>query len=124
VHFVTLPDGTVVVDEDEPDGSVAPLADAIEETIRPPYRAEGVRHTETTWSVGAHRIAVVEERSIDGDEAELVSVNGNRTLTVDGQQRVAVAPGLQRAGEAEGEEYVVRAKRIDDGLWEVEAQPL
>src|SRR5437879_11666990 len=40
VHFVTLGDGTLVVDEDEPDGALAPLADAVEQTIPPPYRAE------------------------------------------------------------------------------------
>jgi hypothetical protein len=33
VTFVTLEDGTVIVDQDEPDESLAPLADAIEEAI-------------------------------------------------------------------------------------------
>ena len=30
VHFVTLPDGTLVVDEDEPEGALTPLADAVD----------------------------------------------------------------------------------------------
>ena len=34
--FVVLDDGTIVVDLDAPEGSVAPLADAIEERIAPP----------------------------------------------------------------------------------------
>ena len=58
VHFVTLPNGDVVVDEDEPPDTLAPLADAVEQTIEPPYRAEGVRQREDVWAVAARRIAV------------------------------------------------------------------
>ena len=43
VHFVTLEDRTVVVDEDVPDDQLAPLADAVETQLDPPYRAEGTR---------------------------------------------------------------------------------
>jgi hypothetical protein len=43
VHFVTLEDRTVVVDEDVPDDQLAPLADAVETQLNPPYRAEGTR---------------------------------------------------------------------------------
>ena len=124
VHFVTLPDGTVVVDEDEPDGALAPLADAVETRLQPPYSAEAVRHTESTWGVAARRIRVVEDSSIDGEEAQLVVTAAETQLTVDGVPRIARAPGLQRAGEEHGSEYVVRARRIDGDLWETEAAPL
>src|SRR4051812_41563857 len=43
VHFVALDEGTLVVEEDEPDDALGPLADAVEQAIRPPYRAEAVR---------------------------------------------------------------------------------
>ena len=43
VHFAALPDGTLIVDEDVPDGSLTPLAEAIEVTLNPPYRAEAVK---------------------------------------------------------------------------------
>ena len=62
VSFVALPDGTLVVDEDEPDESLAPLADAIEAPLRPPYRAELCARARSRWSVGAVRITVVEAR--------------------------------------------------------------
>jgi hypothetical protein len=124
VHFVALSDGTLVVDEDEPDDALSPLADALEAKLPPPYRAEAIRRGKTSWAVAGRRIAIVEDSSIDGDEAELVVTAQNRSLTVDGQQRIARAPGLQAAGEQQGAEYVVRASRVDGELWEVEATAL
>jgi hypothetical protein len=124
VHFVALPDGTVVVEEDEPDDALTPLADAVEESIPPPYRAEAVRRGPTTWAVAASRITVVEVPALRGDEAELVATRDGRTLHVDGRPSFGSAPALERAGEAEGAEYVVRASRLDGDLWEIAASPL
>ena len=53
VEFVVLPDGSVLVDEEVGDASLGPLADGIEESLRPPYRAKAVRRTESAWAVGA-----------------------------------------------------------------------
>jgi hypothetical protein len=72
VHFTALPDGTLVVDEDVPDGSLTPLAEAIEVTLNPPYRAEGVKREDGVWAVAASRIRVREFSEVEGDELELV----------------------------------------------------
>jgi len=124
VHFVALPDGTLVVEEDEPDGGLAPLADAIEGVIPPPYRAEAVRRGTATWAVAGSRIAVLEVPGLTGDDAQLVSTREGRVLQVDGRTTLGSAPALERVGETEGSEYVVRATRLDGDLWEVEATPL
>jgi hypothetical protein len=124
VHFVALEDGTLVVDEDEPDASLAPLADAVEETIPPPYRAEGVRQSAETWAVAATRIAVASLPDLRGDEAELTSTREGKVLKLDGRTTLGSARGLERLGEAEGTEYVVRATRLDGDLWEVDADAL
>ena len=124
VHFVALPDGTLLVEEDEPDEALAPLADAVEATIPAPYRAESVRRGPTTWAVAASRIAIVEVPGLRGDEAELVVTREARTLHIDGRPTFGSAPAFERAGEAQGGEYVVRATRLDGDLWEVEATPL
>jgi hypothetical protein len=124
VHFVALPDGTLVVEEDEPDGSLTPLADALEATLAPPYRAEAVRRGAETWAVAGRRVDVVAVPGLDGEEAELVVTSGDRSLTVDGLRRLAHAPALESAGARQGAEYVVRALRLDGELWEVEATPL
>jgi hypothetical protein len=72
VHFISLPDGTLLVEEDVPDGALNPLADAIETSINAPYRAEGVRRDESFWAVGAKRVQVRAFPGHVGDELELV----------------------------------------------------
>ena len=124
VTFVALPDGTLVVDEDEPDESLAPLADAVEATVRPPYRAQGVRQGASRWAVAAVRIAVVEAAGLEGDQAELITTDESSTLTIDGKPVYGSVPSFERAGEAHGSTYVVRAERIDGDLWQVEALSL
>lgn len=124
VHFVALADGSLVVDEDQPDEALTPLADALEARLAPPYRAEGVRRDGSLWGVAGRRIALVREPGLDGEEAELVVAATGHTLTVDGLQRVARAPAFEAAGAAEAREFVVRATRLDEDLWEVEVTPL
>lgn len=126
VHFVALPDGSIVVDEDVPDDSLAPLADALEEQLQPPYRAEGVRRGEAEWAVAARRIEVVElAEDPEGDTIELAAHAGERTLAVDGQPSFGRIATLERLAEERGlDAYVVRGERIDGPLWEVTVAPL
>lgn len=123
LHFIALPDGDLVVDEDEPEGTLAPLAEAIELTIEAPYRAEAVRQRRDVWAVAARRVRVAEFNA-EGDEIELVDAESGRTLTVDGAREFGSVPELERLGSEEGEHFVVRARRLDGRLWEVEADPL
>jgi hypothetical protein len=123
VHFVALPNGDLVVDEDEPPDTIRPLAEAIEAGLRPPYRAEAVRQEDDVWGVAASRIRV-ESFDAAGDELELVSSAEERVLTVDGLRVFGSEQALERLGEAEGQHYVVRATRLDGNLWEIEADPL
>jgi len=120
---VALPNGDLVVDEDEPPDTLAPLADAVEQTLEPPYRAEAVRQREDIWAVAARRIAVASFQA-DGDELELVAADEGRTLTVDGQRSFGSVPELERIGREKGDHYVVRAARLDEDAWEIEADPL
>lgn len=123
VHFVALPNGDLVVDEDEPNDTLDPLARAVEETLQPPYRAEAVRRDADVWAVAARRIQVAQVDA-PGDELELIVSGGERTLTVDGERSFGSVPELERLGERQGSEYVVRARRLEEKLWEVEASAL
>jgi hypothetical protein len=123
LHFVVLPNGDIVVDEDAPENTLGPLAEAIEQTIAAPYRAEAVRQSDDIWTVAARRVRVAVFEA-DGDELELVEVDDGRTLTVDGAREFGSIPELERIGREEGEHYVIRARRLDDTVWEVEADPL
>jgi hypothetical protein len=124
VHFVALPDGTLVVEEELPDETVASFAQAVEASVPPPYRAEAVRRGEGLWAVGASSIRV--ERlpaETAGDVLELTVQEGNRTLSVDGARAFGSVPALEAVAEGMAS-YVVRARRIDADFWEVEAAAL
>lgn len=95
VHFVALPHGTLLVEEDVPDGSLTSLAEAVEASIDPPYRAEAVRRSNGVWAVGAKRIHVRSFPDHAEDEVELVE---------DGR--------------------IVIGRRIDGDLFEVQVSPL
>lgn len=95
VDFAALPDGTLIVEQDVPDGALTPFADAVEPTLAPPYRARGVRQDEAVWAVAARRIEVRAFPDVEDDELELV----------------------------EGE-TVVLGTRLDGDLFEVETTPL
>jgi hypothetical protein len=123
VHFVALSNGDLVVDEEEPDDTVRVLAEAVEEAIEPPYRAEAVRRDGDVWAIAARRIQVAEFETA-GDEIELVVSGGERTVSVDGERGFGSVPELEHIGEGLGPTYVVRARRLDDRLWEVEANVL
>jgi hypothetical protein len=123
VHFVALPGGDLIVDEDEPADTLAPLADAVEQTVEPPYRAEAVRQREDVWAVAARRVEVATFEA-EGERIEVVAGEAGRTVTVDGERAFGTIPELERIGLAEGESYVVRATRLEQTLWEIEAHPL
>ena len=124
VRFVALADGTILTEEDEPDAALSALAAAVEHRLPAPYRAEAVRRGPEQWAVAASRIAIARVPGLRGDEAELVATRDGRVLKVDGHARFGSAPALEQIGEAQGPEYVVRAHRLEDDLWEVEASPL
>jgi hypothetical protein len=124
VHFVALDDGTLVLDEDEPDGALEPLADAVEARLATPYRAEAVRRGSAEWAVAARSIQLVELKSQNGQEIELVGSREGHVLRIDGRTTLGGSPELERLGSARGTDYVVRARRVDGDVWEVETAAL
>jgi hypothetical protein len=123
VEFVSLPDGSLVVDEEDGDGDLTPAAETVESQLEPPYRAHAVRRRGDVWAVAARKIEVA-TLSADGEEIELSEHDGSRTLIVDGNHAFGGNPELEALGRREGDSYVVRAQRLDGDLWEVSANPL
>jgi hypothetical protein len=114
-RFVALPDGTLITETDDLD--VEPLADVLEASVQPPYRAQAIRRPDGLWAVAARRIDVVEvHEEIDGDELVLTSHDGERTLEVEGTQAFGGVPTLERLIAGDG---VINARRLDGVLWEV-----
>ncbi len=123
VEFAALPDGTLVVDEEDGDANLGPLAEALESRLDAPYRAEAVRQIDDVWAVAGRRIEVV-TLAAEGEEIELTEHGGERALVVDGAQVFGTIPELEAAGRSQGDAYVVRAHRLDGDLWELRADPL
>ncbi|HKU59529.1 MAG TPA: hypothetical protein VJP39_07995, partial [Gaiellaceae bacterium] len=122
--FVVLENGAVLAEGGEDGEKLQPLVETLHARLAPPYRAEAVRRGETQWAVAGARIATVAAPGLRGDTAELVVSREGTTLHVDGRQSFGSAPALERVGEAVGAEYVVRAKRLQGDVWEVDASPL
>jgi len=125
LEFVALPDGTLLVEDVVSDAALAPLADAVEGDLSPPYRAEAARQDDAVWAVAARAIEVARvEKKLDGDELELAFSDGQRTLTIDGRPAFGSVGALERLAAERFDEYVVRATRLDGQLWEVSIAPL
>jgi hypothetical protein len=125
VEFTTIPNGDMIVGEEQGDADLSPLADAVERHVDPPYRAVATRQSGNLWAVGAKRIQVALVPFRDGDKLELVRHGVDEELRVDGEPSEEPVPReLERVGEAVGSSFYVEAERIDGDLWEVRATSL
>ena len=124
VDFVVLPDGTILVEAEEGDAALEPLANAVETRLAPPYRAKAVKQTDRIWAISAMQIQVARFEQ-DGETIELSQTNEGRALRVDGMPSFGSIPELERLGEAQaGSAYAIHAERLDDDVWEVRVAAL
>ena len=125
LEYVALEDGTLIVDDDLPDGALSPLADALEGQIRAPYHGWAFWQGDDVWAVAAKRVQVVEvPEDVPGDEVSMSVNNGSRSVMVDGADSHAELPSLETfAGQQYGS-FALHASRLDDTLWEVTVLPL
>ena len=125
VQFATLPNGDLIISEENGDADLTPLAEAVERRFGPPYRAVGRRQDGSLWAVGAKRIQVARIPFPEGDKLEFSQHVDHGELRVDGEQSDALVPAeLERLGEALGDSFYVEAERIDGDFWEVRAAAL
>jgi len=113
-EFVVLDDEVIV--EYGPRG-IETFAAAV--SLDPPYRAEAVRREDGLWAVAARRIEVIRLPDVHGTELEVSRHGDERTVVIDGQRTFGSIPALEREGD-----YVVRGRRLDGDLWEIEASLL
>jgi hypothetical protein len=125
LDFVTLPDGTVLVDAELPEGALAPLADAIERELDAPYRARAIRRDDGLWAVSATSIDVVEApEEIDGDSVSLAVQGSDRTLLIDERPGWSDVPTLEAYARERHSDFVLQAERLDGNLWSVHVNAL
>ena len=123
VTFVALEDGTLIVNEDGPDGALTPIADTIEEMVAPPYRAAASRTEGDTWTAVAESVRIVGLPGIEADEIELTVVDSERTLTLGTEVTTRALPALDALAE-EHDSVALRAERVDGELFAVDVFPL
>ena len=123
VTFTALEDGTLVVEQDVPDNSLAPIADALEQMLPPPYRAATTKTDGDVWTAVAESVQIVQLAGFEADEVELTVVDGQRTLTVGGETTIRSLPALDELA-AEHDSVALRAERVDGDLYAVDVFPL
>jgi hypothetical protein len=125
LEFVSLPDGTLLVDGEIPEGALSPLADALEQELSPPYKASAVRREGEVWAVAANRIDVVEvPEEVEGDSVSLVVQGQERTLLVDERPAWGDIPTLEAFAAHRHRDFVLHAERLDGDLWALKVSPL
>jgi hypothetical protein len=125
LEFTTLPDGTVLVEDELPDDALLPLIQVVEQEVVPPYQARAVRSEGDLWAVAANAIQVVElTAEIPGNTVSLAVQDGERTLLVDERPAWESIPALEQYGAAVHADFVLSAERLDGTLWSIEVNPL
>jgi hypothetical protein len=125
IEFTTLPNGDLIVNEETGDADLSPLADAVEQRLRPPYKAVAQRQGGELWAVAAKGIQVAQIPFTEGDKLEFSHHDGHGELRVDGERSDAlVPPELERLADTSGDSFYVEAERIDGDLWEVKVTAL
>jgi hypothetical protein len=125
LDFVALPDGTLLVDDDLPEGALEPLAQALGQELETPYRARAVRREGDVWAIAGNRIDVVQApEEIEGDTVSLAVKGIERTLLVDERPSLGDAPTLEAFARERHRDFVLHAERLDGDLWAVQVNPL
>jgi hypothetical protein len=123
VTFVALEDGSLVVSEDVPDGSLTPIADQIEEMVSPPYRAAAARNEGEMWTAVAESVWIIELFGVGADEIELTVVGGERALTIGDEQTDDALPALDALADGRGD-VAIHAERVDGDVFAADVFPL
>jgi len=124
IVFTALPDGDLLIDEEQGDADVSALADAVEKELGPPYRALAARQDGDLWAVLANGIEVERLEFPRADTLELSRKDSWQELRVDGEPSMGRAQELERLGERAGPDFFVKAERLDGDLWEVRVTAL
>jgi hypothetical protein len=125
VEFVVLEDGTLIVEEDLPDDSLSPLADAVDATLEAPYHVYAHRREGDVWVAAAILVDVAEvPEEIDADTVEIVARDGEHMTVVGGDLTGQRIESLEAVAEEDFDSYFLEATRIDERLWEVTVSAL
>jgi hypothetical protein len=123
--FVTLDDGSLIIEDQQGEESLEQVATVVERRIERPYRARGFRLDDSRWLVVADPLELLDCGAFTGEDVTLVAVAGERRLIVDDVLRPPADIPEELAAEAdESDPCIISASHVDDAWWEVTVEEL
>jgi hypothetical protein len=123
--FVTLEDGTLIIEDQQGEEPLEQVATLVERRIARPYRARGFRIDASRWLVVADVLDLYDFGTLAGEDVTLVAVAGERRLIVDDTLRPASEIPEELAAEADdAEPCIISASHVDEQFWELTVEEL
>jgi hypothetical protein len=123
--FVTLDDGTLIIEDQAGEEPLESVAAIIERRTDAPYRARGFRIDTQRWVVIADPVDLLDLGSLQGDAVTVVAAGGVRRFLVDDSVRPSSElPDALLDELGNTEPCVVSASHVDDQWWELTIEEL
>jgi hypothetical protein len=123
--FVTLDDGTLIIEDQAGEEPLDGVAAVIEKRIDAPYRARGFRIDAQRWVVVADPVDLVDLGTLAGDDVTVVAASGERRLVVDDAAvPIEQLPAALVEELDDSEPCVISASHVDDQWWELTVEEL
>jgi hypothetical protein len=123
--FVTLEDGSLIIEDQQGDETLEPVATVVERRVERPYRARGFRIDASRWLVVAEPLDLYDFGTFAGEDVTLVAVGGERRLIVDDALRPVADIPDELASEADdADPCVISASHVDEQWWELTVEEL
>ena len=117
VSFVALPTGDLIVEDEQGDADLSPLADAVERNLSPPYRAVAERQQRRPMgdrrAIGSSSSSSAATPATTSRSSAVTAPSGRRST---GRTRAFPSPSWSRTAT-----LPCMPTRIDGDFWEVEA---
>jgi hypothetical protein len=123
--FVTLADNSLIIEDQQGEEPLEPVATVVERRVEAPYRARGFRIDEGRFIVIADPIDVIDLGSLQGESLVLVALAGEHRVVVDGVALAApqIPPDLLDEAQ-ESEPCIISASHVDEQWWELTVEEL
>src|SRR4051812_12311390 len=123
--FVTLDDGSLIIEDQEGEEPLEHVAGVVERRIDRPYRARGFRVDASRWVVVVDPLDLSDFGTFAGEDVTLVAIAGERRLIVDDALRPAADIPDELANAADdADPCVISASHVDEQWWELTVEEL
>jgi hypothetical protein len=122
--FVALEDGSLIIEDQQGEEPLEPVATIVERRVTTPYRARGFRADAGRFLVIADPIDVIDLGTLVGESVQLVATASERRFTVDGVPVMQSPPPDLTAEADDAQPCIISASHIDEQWWELTVEEL